>query len=257
MVAAAGQAEQGLNARQMLATPLKDYLLWDIEPEFDLANPALAMQALESAENVVAVSAFASDGLKAVADVILPLAPAAESEGLFYTLDGQSFSADAAASPSGEARPGWKILRRLGAELELEGFSQVDIASLREEVLDVISQQSESTTELKLSAPETGSELYRVGEVAMYGVDALCRRSPYLQQTVHAKNSFVGLNPDDAGRRGFVDGHEVKVSQGGAWVRLPVRIFNELPAGAAWVKSATDDSVGLGDSFGPISVEAT
>jgi predicted molibdopterin-dependent oxidoreductase YjgC len=90
----------------------------------------------------------------------------------------------------------------------------------------------------------------------MYAVDALCRRSAYLQQTVHAETAYVGLNADDAGRKGLVDGHQVKVSQAGGSVILPVRICSELPAGAVWVKSATDVSVGLGDSFGPISVEA-
>ena len=74
------QVDAGLNARGMLATPVKSYLLWDNEPEFDMANPALAMASLSSAEHVVAVCAFAGEGLKACADVILPLAPAAESE---------------------------------------------------------------------------------------------------------------------------------------------------------------------------------
>jgi NADH-quinone oxidoreductase subunit G len=256
MVAAAADEGRGLNTREMLDTPRKAYLLWDIEPEFDMANPALATKALSSAENVVAVSAFASDGLKAVAGVILPLAPLAESEGLFYTLDGQSFVTDAAAKLSGQAKPGWKILRRLGAQLELDGFSQVDITSIREEVLTAISQANAATEDVQLTAPEKGGELHRVGDVAMYAVDALCRRSTYLQQTVHAENAFVGLNPDDAGRKGFAEGHQVKVSQAGGSVTLPVRICSELPAGAVWVKSATDASVGLGDSFGPISVEA-
>lgn len=256
MVAGASEADQGLNTREMLAAGLKGYLLWGIEPEFDLANPALAMRALKSADSVVAVSAFASDGLKAVADVILPLAPMAESEGLFYTLDGQSFEAQTAADLSGQARPGWKILRRLGAALELEGFAQVDIAALRAEMLAEISQAGGTTGAVELVAPSTGANLYRVGEVAMYAVDGLCRRSAYLQQTVHAENAFVGLNPDDAGRKGLVDGHEVKVSQGSDSVILPVRLCSELPAGAVWVKSATDVSIGLGDSFGPISVEA-
>jgi NADH-quinone oxidoreductase subunit G len=256
MAACAGVAEAGLNAREMLATPLKKYLLWDIEPEFDVANPANAMQALDSAESVLAVSAFAGEGLKAVADVILPLAPLAESEGLFYTLDGQSFVAEAAISSSGQARPGWKILRRLGAELELDGFSQVDIASLREEMLSEIADADCETSEVELVAPKAEGDFYRVGEVAMYAVDALCRRSEYLQQTVHAENAFVGLNPDDAGRKGFADGHEVKVSQGGGHVILPVRLCDELPAGAVWVKSATEAGISLGDSFGPISVEA-
>ena len=250
------EVETGLNAREMLATPVKAYLLWDVEPEFDLANPALAMKALAAADTVVAVSAFASASLKLSADIILPLAPVAESEGLFYAFDGQSFTTEAAVSASGQARPGWKILRRLGAELELDGFSQVDIASLRVEMLTGISQAGLPLSEVELAAPESSSDLYRVGDVAMYGVDAICRRSEYLQQTVHAENAFVGLNPDDAGSKGLVEGLEVKVSQGDKHIKLPIRICNELPAGAVWVKSATDVSIALGDSFGPISVEA-
>jgi len=256
MVAGMGDPGAGLNTREMLISPLKGYLLWDIEPEFDLANPALAMQTLKAAETVVAVSVFASDGLKAVADIILPLAPLAESEGLFYSLDGQVIEVDAAASLSGQARPGWKILRRLGAELELDGFSQVDSTSLRSEMLDGINHASKVAGGVELAAPKTNGDFYRVGDVAMYSVDALCRRSDYLQTTAHAETAFVGLNPDDAGRKGLVDGHEVKVSQGTESVTLPVRICSELPAGAVWVKSATDDSKTLGDSFGPISVEA-
>jgi len=263
LVAGASEAGGGLNTRAMLTSPRKSYLLWDIEPEYDFANPALAMQALSSAESIVAISVFANESLKAVADVILPLAPLAESEGLFYTLDGQSFVVETAASLSGQARPGWKILRRLGEKLELDGFSQVDITAVREATLAGIGRQGGTAAELELAAPGlelaapvAGGEFHRVGDVAMYAVDALCRRSKYLQQTVHAETAFVGLNRDDAGRKGLADGHKVKVSQGSASVTLPVRICDELPAGAVWVKSATDASVGLGDSFGPVSVEA-
>jgi NADH-quinone oxidoreductase subunit G len=248
--------DSGLNAREMLSTPVKAYLLWDIEPEFDLANPSLAMNTLSSAEAVVAVSAFASDGLKASADVILPLAPLAESEGLFYTFDGQSFITEAAVKTSGQARPGWKILRRLGAELELEGFSQVDISSLREEMLAEISDTVYTAAEVELPTPDAAADLHRVGDVAMYAVDALCRRSEYLQQTVHAECAFVGMSPVDAGSKGLEEGREVKVSQGDNSVMLELRILSELPAGAVWLKSAIGAGSALGDSFGPISVEA-
>jgi NADH-quinone oxidoreductase subunit G len=248
--------ESGLDVREMLESPVKAFLLWDIEPQHDLANPALAMQALASAETVVAVSSFAGDDLKDCADVILPLAPVAESEGLFYSFDGQPFVTEPAARALGNARPGWKILHRLGTELELNRFSQLDIESLRDEMLAEIGQPGEAGSEVELAEPFTDGDLYRVGDVAMYAVDALCRRSEYLQQTVHADNAFVGLNPDDAGSKGLAEGHEVNVSQGGDKVRLPVHICAELPAGAVWIKSATSVSNALGDSFGPISVEA-
>jgi NADH-quinone oxidoreductase subunit G len=188
--------------------------------------------------------------------VILPLAPLAESEGVFYALDGQSFSATAAVKPAGQARPGWKILRRLGGELELDGFSQVDIASLREEMLVAIGSAQFATGEAELAAPPGDDGLHRVGDVPMYAVDALCRRSEHLQQTVHGDNAYVGLSPGDAGSRGLEQGVELKVTQGEASTVLPLRICPELPDGAVWVKSATSAGSVLGDSYGPISVEA-
>ena len=250
-------AGEGLNARDMLTNPLKAYLLWDVEPDHDFANPALAMAALGSADTVVAVSSFANEALKATADIILPLAPLAESEGTFYTFDGQSRSVESAVKPNGDCRPGWKILRRLGENLELDGFAQVDLKGLREEMLAEIGFSDQVKGDVTLTAPETAGDLYRVGELAMYSVDGLCRRSDHLQKTAHAQTAFVGLNPNDAGSRGFLDGVEVKVSQGGNHINLPVRICQELPVGAVWVKTATPSGRELGDSFGPISVEAS
>ncbi len=253
----AGEVDTGLNARDMLATPLQGYLLWDVEPEFDIANPSMATAALASAGQVVAVSAYVGDGLKAQADVILPLAPAAESEGQFYTLDGQSFALEPAGKASGQAKAGWKILRRLGAELELNGFSQVTLASLRTEMLARIEVDPKAVDErVDLAAPTASNGLCRVGEVAMYSVDAQCRRSEFLQQTAQAQNDFVGLSPTDARDLGFVAAQSVKVSQGGEQITLPVRIYEELPPGAVWLKTAGAAVSALGDSYGAISVEA-
>jgi NADH-quinone oxidoreductase subunit G len=254
--AGGSEADSGLNARQMLANAVKGYMLWDVEPEFDIANPTMAMEALTTAEAVVAVSTFASVSLKSIANVILPLAPLAESEGLFYTLDGQSCAVEAATQAAGQSRPGWKILRRLGAELELDGYSQVDHAALQEEMLAEIGQATFSATDVELNAANADGDLYRVGEVAMYSVDGLCRRSEFLQQTVHAETAFVGLSPVDAGSRGLVEGRDMKVSQGNGHITVPLRICDELPFGAVWLKSATNVSCALGDSYGPISVEA-
>jgi len=249
------ETEAGLNAREMLTTSLKSYLLWDIEPRFDMANPVLALEALSSADHVVAVAAFAGEGLKSFADVILPLTPLAESDGLFYRLDGQSIEIEPAGKASGQAKAGWKILRQMGAVLELDGFSQVDRAELTEEMLAEIGSVSNSADNSDLAAPQRADGLHRVGEVAMYSVDALCRRSEVLQQTVQAQNDFVGLSPADATRLALSDGQQANVSQRGAQVTLPVRVCNELPVGAVWVKTASGVAVGLGDSFGPISVE--
>jgi len=260
----AGSLKQaGLDKNGMLETEGGTWLLWDFEPEYDVDNPAAVMAAMKSAAAVIAVTAFASDGIKAVANVIFPLAPIAESEGSLFNLDGDCIGFSPAGKVWGEARPGWKILRRLGDELGLEGFGQVSLNDLQTEMYAVfksaagISQgEKEPSWPGLLSArmePEAG--FYRVGEVPMYSVDALCRRTTALQQTMQAQNQFVGLNPDDAERLGLADGGLARVGQGKASVEVEVRVSAVVPPGAAWLRSATCETRELGSATGPVSIE--
>ena len=48
----------GLNARAMIEQPRKAYLLWNVEPEYDTADPVATTQALATAETVIAFSAL-------------------------------------------------------------------------------------------------------------------------------------------------------------------------------------------------------
>lgn len=255
----------GMNKDGMIRSRGKTWLLWNLEPEFDIENPAQAAAALQAAEGVIAVSSFATESLKNLADIILPLAPVAESEGSLVNFDGDTIGFTAAGKLSGEARPGWKILRRLGGELGLEGFGHVDLADLHDEMQATLQaaacagpSQESSATKGKPPARTAKSVdgLYRVGDVPIYSSDALCRRAPALQQTSHARSDFVGLSPADGSRLGLTVGGKAKVSQGQTSTELEVRISEAVPAGAAWVPSATCSSIQLGSATGPISVEA-
>jgi NADH-quinone oxidoreductase subunit G len=247
----------GMSARSMLENPRKAYLLWGFEPDFDISNPALAEQALSSAEKVVAVGSFATGHLAEIADVLLPLAPWAESEGIISRFDGSQAVISAAGKITGQCKPGWKILRRLGEVMNLEGFSQVDLTELRNEMAaQLAGEASPEEVTLEGGAGNAG-KLHRVGEVPLYSVDALCRRSDALQETIHAQNAFAGLNPDDASKMTVADGNMVIVSQGDQSLELPVRISSDVPSGAIWVKSSTCSTRSLGDSFGAITVKSS
>ncbi len=248
-------AEVGLNAVDMVVRPRKTYLLWDLEPGFDTADAAMLRQALESADRVVAITAFAGGELSALADVILPLAPWPESEGSLHNIDGSASGVEAAGTPLGGCKPGWKILRRLGAELDLDGFSQVDLAELHAEMLAAM--EGEAAPEAP-SAPQgapAGNGLFRIGEVLPYGVDAVCRRSAPLQESSQARDGWVGLNPADTRDLGLAGGETARVSQGGEPILLEVIVTENVPVGGAWVRSAGEATRGLGPCSGPISVE--
>src|SRR6185437_15193667 len=112
----------GLTAADMLARPLKSYLLvggtepWADSPGSDAART------LAQAELVVAITPFASESLRKTAHVLLPSGSFAETSGTYVNLEGVWQTQTGAAAPVGESRPGWKILRVLGNLLGLAGF---------------------------------------------------------------------------------------------------------------------------------------
>ncbi|MEJ2534914.1 MAG: NADH-quinone oxidoreductase subunit NuoG, partial [Gammaproteobacteria bacterium] len=230
----------GRNRRELLAEPLRAYLLWGFDPELDLEQPARALETLSAADVVVAAATHATPALRAVATVLLPLAAAPETDGSFLNLEGRRLRLGAAGKPVGEARPGWKILRRMGHGLGLGGFDQVDLAAVQEQLEEAGPAAAPAAAEPGMAAPRgPGEGLHRIGEVSMYAADGLCLRASALQASVHAEADFCGLHPDVAGRLGLSDGAQVLVSQGGETVRLPLRVDARVPVGAAWVRAAT------------------
>ncbi|HEY3515468.1 MAG TPA: molybdopterin-dependent oxidoreductase, partial [Gammaproteobacteria bacterium] len=182
-------ARSGFDARAMLETPRNAYILFGIEPTLDLAEGAAALRALRGAA-VVAFTSFASKELEEVADVLLPIGTFAETAGTFVNAEGRWQSFDAAADPAGDSRPGWRVLRVLGNELELphcEYRTPSDVVDDLERELDAARDLSPADTQYKGSfAPSgrAGSVDGAVLDVPIYAIDALVRRSEPLQETV-------------------------------------------------------------------------
>ncbi|TVS11470.1 MAG: NADH-quinone oxidoreductase subunit G, partial [Wenzhouxiangella sp.] len=252
--AGAVPADDGLNARAMLADPRRTYVLVDLDPDRDLARPGQAVKALRSADRVIALCAFAGDALLETADVLLPLAALPETDGSCVNLDNRSQAFRAAIRPPGEAREGWKILRRLGASLGLEGFAFTDLA----EVVDAL--QAAAPTRpgpTRLGEPVTGDQfdLGRVGDVPIYAGDTLVRRSPSLQATTHAEPPAARLHPATAEKMGLVDGNEVEVRQDDASVTIIVAVDQRVAPGALWLPSSLAETASLGGAYDSVRVE--
>ena len=250
--------DSGLSASAMLAEPRQAYLLWGAEPDFDIENPARAMAALRQADKVVAVTDFATGSLRDSADVLLPLAPIAESEGTLFNFDGEALPFTPAVRASGDAKPGWKILRKLGEKLGLDGFAQINLAEVQSEMAAAIASTKHRAGKVALGPPAESKGLFRVGEIPLYSTDALCRRATPLQATVHADSAFIGLNPEDAADLGLEEGDKARAKQAssaGASVELAVRLSPRVPVGAVWLRSGTCSTIPLGAAMGEITVE--
>jgi NADH-quinone oxidoreductase subunit G len=180
--------QPGLTAREMWAKPLRAYVLFGgVEPGIDTLDPE-AQRTLAQAEFVVAITPFASEEVKRIAHVLLPIGTFAETSGTYVNCEGIWQSQAGAATPVGAARPGWKVLRVLGNLLNLPRFeylsSEEILAELRaacEGLAPAVYAGSHS-----VQPPGNGARLappVTVADVPMYQVDALVRRAVSLQRT--------------------------------------------------------------------------
>ncbi len=242
------------NAREMLTQPRKGYLLLGVEPGFDCWDPALAHRALTKAECVVALSAWRSADLEAVADVILPMAGFAETSGTYVNAEGKRQSFSGAVPPPGEARPAWKVLRVLGNMLDLSGFDQV---SSQEVLADVRQADPDNSAPVEWadSGLRSGGALVRVGDVPLYALDPLVRRAAALQKTRDALSAAVRINAGTAGDAGLAEGDQAAVTQNGNRVLLPVVIDSSVPDGCVRVSAGLAGTEGLGGQFDEIALE--
>lgn len=253
-------SDGGLNAGQMLSEPLSTYLLFDFEPSLDTAHSGLSLKTLKQADRVISFSAFVSEDLLEISDVLLPLASNPQTDGSYTNLDGITQSFEAAVAPSGEAKPGWKILRRLGEELGLAGFDFIDRAAIDSEMSQNAdrSKMAVGHFEPSMQSPWGNHQsLTRIGDVPIYHTDGLVRRSKPLQESDHAKAAVVRVHPQTAKDLKLVENQAIQVSQGDASANLAWIADPRIPLHAVWLPSAQAQVSGFGPAYGEIQVKGS
>jgi NADH-quinone oxidoreductase subunit G len=249
----------GKNALQMLQEPLNCYILYGMEPEFDSVLGAKALETLKQADFVVAFSAYQSDTLLEIADVILPISQFAEISGNIINIDGTRQNFDAAVAGFGESRAGWKVLRVLGNLAGLAGF---DYNTTQE-----VSDELYANIELQQSLPRWQSqdlgglelvvktELTRLAPISLYAIDSLVRRSAPLQKTRDARlEPHVELHSMTASNLNVRHDEVVRVASDGGCVNLTVKINNAVAPYTAVVFQANKSSLELGLPFSKLEI---
>ena len=178
----------GLDAAAMLRGGLGAYVLFGgVEPWAEPPWGADALKSLSAAELVVAITPYASEPLKQLAHIVLPIGTFAETSGTFVNLEGLWQSFAAAARPFGESRPAWKVLRALATELALPGFEYQSSEEARDELRGACGDASPGALgtahRIERIAPEAGT----VTDLPMYQVDAIVRRAASLQRTAEGR----------------------------------------------------------------------
>jgi NADH-quinone oxidoreductase subunit G len=246
----------GMDAAQMIAEPRRNYLLLGVEPEFDCANGAAALAAMQQAEFVVALTPFVTDRMRDYADVLLPINCFTETSGTFVNCEGRWHSFAAASRAPGASRPGWKVLRVLGNLLELEGFDQSASEQVRDALGSELGEVSVDNMQCGDARPAAPADkgLQRIAHLPLYAADAVVRRAPSLQSTPDGDVSALCLNSADAAGLGLATGDRAVVAQGSASVQMKVIVSDAVARGAALLSAGIEETLPLGAASGSLTV---
>ncbi len=221
----------GRDAGAMLAQPLPAYLLYGVEPQYDFAHGAQALKAFAGAR-IVAFSAFASEDLKKVAQVILPIGLLPEIEATLTNVHGTDQATQAGGKLPGDARAGWRVLRALGGALGLSGFDFTDLHGLRA----TLAPQAPAAAAGLAPNGRGDAGLERIVTTPIYRGDAVLRRSAALNAHPLTVGARLVLHPEDAQSRGLSDGGMGRIGDGVGSAVLPVALDVRVARGAVWIE---------------------
>lgn len=253
----------GLNARKMWENKLKAYILFNLEPEADCLNGIQAMQALQQAKPVIAITPFESEALREVATVLLPLAPFAETAGTLINIEGLWQSFKAATSPLGESRPGWKILSDLGHLWQAEDFQYQSTEEICKEVKEFESSRLLGSVirayhgSREIETLSNKEQIVRIAPFPLYATDNVVRRAASLQKTKDAGNAFVHFNNALANRfqLGLSSSNRVRVKSQEVTVDLPFIIDDKVPDNTIMIYTGILGAAILGAPYSVVEME--
>ena len=193
----------GKCAQGMVATPLRAYVLHNVEPEADCANPDATLAALDKAEFVVAMGLFRNARAAQYANVMLPISPFTETAGTFVNMEGRVQSFNGVVKPLGDTRPAWKVIRVLANMLDIAGCEQDSIEAVRQDIAADVSAHVQSRLNnlvgaVKVDLGDANASNVAFKPVGIYDVDAITRRAPSLQLTADARASHAATYAEAA-----------------------------------------------------------
>ena len=246
----------GRHAGSMLTgRPLKLTMLLNVEPEFDSAYGQAALAQLQKSDYVVSLNTFFGAGTREYADLVLPIAAYSETSGTYVNASGQWQSFAGAATPAGESRPAWKVLRVIANFLEVPGFDYTTSEDVLAECRSHINETCvglQNIVPLKSLAP-AGDGLVRIGITPIYAVDAIVRRSVPLQATEDAQ-VVATIHSKVAKKLGVAHGDQVTVSQGKITVTVPVSVSGDVAERAVVLPIGVSQTLPLTQAFGMVQL---
>ncbi|HDH24909.1 MAG TPA: NADH dehydrogenase (quinone) subunit G [Actinobacteria bacterium] len=263
---------EGRDARGILeglvTGELKALVMVGADPVRDVPDGALAAEALDKAEFVVALDLFLTDS-SARADVVLPVEAFAEKEGTATNLEGRVQKVTRVVAGPGQTQPDWSILEEIARRLDAPmGFDCAKtIAAEIAEVAPaytgvtwsslafgdgVVIPGADADQPLRYTPVDHALESVSAPLVlhlarTLYDDGVEMRRSLSLHHL--APGASAHLHPLDAASLGVVSGDEVSVQTPSTTVVMPAVLDASLVEGVVYVPFNQPEMPPLGDQL--------
>ena len=250
---------RGLHASEMLVNKRRAYVLFNLEPEFDFINAPVALKAMQEAELVVIFSPYITEQIKEYADIILPIATFAETDGTFVNAEGRWQAIKKSVSAPNETRPAWRVLRVLANKLGLDDIQFQSCQEISEEIKSQFDQKAEFNSNLSdlsnLNLKIEEADVYRVSSTPIYAVDNVVRRANSLQGTVYEQQPYIAMCEQQARDLGVLEESKVRVIQEHEEITLPLQISPTLPMHCVWIHKSASQIDQLGNAIAPVEIQ--
>lgn len=223
---------KGMNARQMLESSRRAYVLLNTELERDSYNSGDALAALNKADTVVVMSAYVNEDMLQYADVVLPISTFTETAGSYVNLEGKWQKFNGVTRPLGDSKPAWKVIRVLANRLNIDGFNYENIEDIRADLVNLENSANYLKNQIKfenlaISKPNI-SGLVRFGIYPIYFGDSVVRRAHSLQQTTLAQLPVLAINSKLAKQLACAADTEVSVKQTHSQGKFKLAICDDI-----------------------------
>ncbi|WP_116041754.1 NADH-quinone oxidoreductase subunit G [Amycolatopsis palatopharyngis] len=233
-------AQPGRDTGGMLAAAaageLSGLLVGGVDP-LDLPDPELAEQALAAADFVVSLELRESP-VTEHADVVLPVAPAAEKSGSYLNWEGRRREFDVTLRDTG-ALPDCRVLDTLAVEMDADLFTQTPAAAAAD--LAKVAATTATVAPAAPDVPGVAPAAAGAGKVLLatwrqlLDNGSLQDEEPHLAGT--ARPAVARLSASDAKSVG----NRVTVATERGSITLPVEVA-DLPDGVVWLPGNSDGS---------------
>jgi formate dehydrogenase (coenzyme F420) alpha subunit len=258
-------------AAEAIVDRLAGVLIVAEDPGAVLALGKRAQEALGRMSCVIVLDAFATASV-AAADVVLPIASFAESEGSVTNLEGRVQAVRPCGRPPGEARHGWQVLAEISSRLGVPTFCDSPLDILRQiaaavpgyaRVSDVAFTPGWGSLtagpnggrlqlhEFAMPAPAPAPLSFRLAwdELFDWGSDPLVRFSPTLCRDHSSRrklfpHGWVEMSTADADRLGLRQGWAARLGSPRGTSTVPVVVRGDLEPGTLLAPFALRDQLG-------------